>query len=188
MVVNCGDQIESQAESPAAIPIAVRNNPEAFQRADHMLVQDAFTGNLAVESLVLFCQRMFFAPLFRVTALGMQFRNPEIPRVCCSRHGWMNPYARAAKQPEIMTATHIESSADNPARLLVHHHLRFYRMPLLFARIVPSLLFLGRSTGVSVASTRITPISRASRTNAFFPGRVKAPERISVSSTQRIVS
>ena len=187
MVVNCGNQVESQPESPAPVPVPVRNNPEALQCAYHMLVQDSFAGNLAVESLVFFCQRMILTPLFRLTAFGMLLCNPEIPRVCCGRHGWMNPYARAAKQPEIMTATHIEGSTDNPARLLVHYYLRFYRVTLLFARIVPSLLFLGRSTGVSVASTRMTSISGASRTKAFFPGRVKAPERISVSSTQRIV-
>ena len=188
MVVDCGDQIESQSESPAPVPVPVRNNPEALQCAYHMLVQDAFAGNLAVEPLVLFCQRTLLAPLSRMTAPGMQLRNPEIPRVGCSRHGWMHPYTRATKQPKVMTTTHIEGRTDNPARLLVHHNLRFYRVPLLFARVVPSLLFLGRSTGVSVASTRMTSISGASRTKTFFPGKVKAPERISVSSTQRIVS
>jgi hypothetical protein len=158
MIVNCGDQIESHPESPAPVPVPVRNNPEALQCAYHMFVQDSFAGNFAVESLVLFCQRMLLAPLFRVTALGMQLRNSEIPCVGCGRHGWMNPNAGATKQPEIMTATHIEGRTDNLARLLIHHHLRFYRVPLLFARIVPSLLFLGRSTGVSVVSTRMTSI------------------------------
>jgi hypothetical protein len=91
VVVYSGDQVESQSEPSASVPAAVGNNPEAFQRADHMLVQDSLAGNLAVEALVLFCQRMLLAPLFRVTAHGMPLRNPETSRVGCRRHGGMNP-------------------------------------------------------------------------------------------------
>ena len=46
--------------------------------------------------------------------------------------------------------------SDDFLRNLVHHHLGFQRVPLFLAGIAAPLFFLGRSTGVSVASTSTT--------------------------------
>ena len=45
---------------------------------------------------------------------------------------------------------------NDPAARLIHKNLGFQRVPLFLTRIAASLLFLGRSMGVSVTSTSTT--------------------------------
>jgi len=72
-------------------------------------------------------------------------------------------------------------------RDLVDHDLRLYRVALFLAGVAAALLFFGRSTGVSVASTRTTSKILSDVNNAFFPGRRNSPLCISVFSTQRMI-
>ena len=51
-------------------------------------------------------------------------------------------------------------------------------VPLFLSRIVSLLLFLGRSIGDSVASTRITSYSVSHFSGVFRPGKEKLPTRI----------
>jgi hypothetical protein len=59
--------------------------------------------------------------------------------------------------------------ANDFAGLPVGYYLCLYRVPFLFPRVSPALLFLGLSMGLSITSTSIISISLSSR-NAFLPG------------------
>jgi len=63
------------------------------------------------------------------------------------------------EQPEIMFSPIRKGQADNLPILEVYQHFRFQCVLFFLPQIVPSLLFGGRSTGDSVASTRITSYS-----------------------------
>src|SRR5215467_2015846 len=65
--------------------------------------------------------------------------------------------------------------------------LGLQRVALFLARIVAALLFLGRSTGGSVASMRTISYFLALVRRAFLPGSVNAPLLMSTSSHQRIL-
>lgn len=131
---------------------------------------------------------MFLAPLLGLAAVGVQLRNPKVARIGCGRHGRMNRQTGPFEQVEVMATTRTENGTDDLPRRLCHHHLGLYGVPLLLVRVVSPLFFWGRCTGVSVASIRMTSIAGDSLVNAFFPGRAKAPDLTSVSSTQRMVS
>ena len=60
------------------------------------------------------------------------------------------------EQAKIMGAAIGEGSSDDLPGLLVNHHLGFLGVALLFATVVPFLLFFGRSIGCSLTSTSTT--------------------------------
>jgi hypothetical protein len=92
--------------------------------------------------------------------------------------------AGAGEQLAIMdTASCRDVGANNLGGSFVNHNLRFYRMALFLAGVAASLLFLGRSTGVSVASTKTTSKIVSAASSAFFPGKRNRPLCISVFST-----
>jgi len=51
-VVDCGDEEEAQAETAAAISVAVSDNLEAFEHGDDVLARHTFAGDSAVSGLV----------------------------------------------------------------------------------------------------------------------------------------
>ena len=186
MVVDTGDQVEPQPKTLPAISVAVGNDSETLQCADNMLVQNTLTGHHTVEPLVLRRQRLLLAPLLWQQTVGMDFGDSKIPRIRNGADGRIHEQAGFLVQAKIMLAAFGETGADNLPRWLGHHHLGFYRVPLFLARVVPFLFFLGRWTGVSVASTRITSILFELAANAFLPGNANSPDLTNVSSTRRI--
>lgn len=60
------------------------------------------------------------------------------------------------EEAEIMAMSLIKGGADDHPCQIVHHHLRFQRMPPLLATVKPTLVFFGRSMGHSVTSTSST--------------------------------
>ncbi len=60
-------------------------------------------------------------------------------------------------------------------------------MPLFLLRVPFLLPFLGRSTGLSVASIRAVSSCTSLCINAFSPGKENVPSWINVSSTQRLI-
>jgi hypothetical protein len=132
-------------------------------------------------------QRMLFAAFFRHRGFSMQFLQAHVAGV---GHGFgvgMEPDGGLLEQPEIMAAARSVGDADDSVRRLVDNELCLQGVALFLARVVAALFFLGRSTGVSVASMRTTSYVRSRRTRAFLPGSVKAPLLISVSSHQRML-
>ena len=65
------------------------------------------------------------------------------------------PHFRFLEQPKVVAVSFVVRDAQDAARRFLNDKLRFYRVPLLLARVVSPLSFFGRSMGVSVASIRI---------------------------------
>ena len=74
-------------------------------------------------------------------------------------------------------------NTDNLATQMVGDDLGFEGVPLLFAAVEVSLLFLGRSQGVSVASTKTSSYLDSSPLKVRLLGKVYFSEAIKVSST-----
>ncbi len=113
-------------------------------------------------------------------------------------HSFITAVAQTAgrlqkRQPALLEQSQIVCFARSKGRrqqafvAFPDNHLRFARVPLLFAAVVTPLFFWGLSTGVSVASTTITCHSNSGSPNAFLPGKAKRPEPNRAASILRIV-
>jgi flagellar motor switch protein FliM len=69
---------------------------------------------------------------------------------------WQQRKTMLLKQPEIMDLPFPKRSANDLSGCLVDHHLGFQTMLLFLTAVVSALVFLGRSTGLSVTSTTST--------------------------------
>ena len=88
---------------------------------------------------------------------------------------------------KVMLAALAKGGGYDFSGFLVGDQLRFLGMSPLFAAVVLFLAFFGRSTGCSLASTRITSKTVSLGWSAFLPGRRNFFERTRTSSTLRMV-
>lgn len=129
---------------------------------------------------------MSLGTLLGQVGIVVQFHESLISGICFQQCFRWNMNMGFLEQPEIMFSPIRKGKADNLPILEIYQHLRFQCVLLFLPRIVPFLLFLGRSTGDSVASTRITSYSISLFSGAFRPGKENVPSRINVSSTHFI--
>ena len=78
-------------------------------------------------------------------------------------------------------------NTDNFATQVVSDDLGFEGMTFLFAAVEAFLIFLGRSQGVSVASTKTSSYLDSSPLKIRLLGKVYFPEAIKVSSTLTMI-
>ena len=185
-VTDTGDQREAKSKAVPAIAVTLRQDAESLHVADRVLHQNALTGNYAAFSTLLLCQWMLLGAFWGQAGIGVQIRKPPISSIRFQQRFRQNMHAGFLEQPKIMFPAIGKGQCNNAPIFQVYQHLRLYRVPLFLAGIVPFLLFLGRSIGVSVASTRITSYSMSLFSGALRPGREKVPSRINVSSTHLI--
>ena len=62
-VANTRDECKAESETSSAVSVAFRENPEAFDMADNMLVEHTLTRDGPVVAFVFLRQRMFLAAL-----------------------------------------------------------------------------------------------------------------------------
>lgn len=91
------------------------------------------------------------------------------------------------QQLEVVPPARAEGRGNDAPTGLLDQDLGFLGVALLFAAVPLLLLFWGRSTGHSVASTTTTCSCHWLWVSAFLPGSVNRPERVKASSTARIV-
>jgi len=172
----------------SAIAVLVCHNFEYFDFCVDILNQYSFTRNTPVFSFFFLGEFAAFGLLFRRFAVPVNFRNPLITAVHLLFYALKNTPANCVfVQLEIMRLATILCDANNFFLAFVHDNLRFYGVLFLFAGVVLTLFFLGRSIGHSVTSTKITSMSSSS-SNAFLPGSLNFSSFTSVSSTHTIVS
>ena len=136
----------------------------------------------------LFCgQRMKLRALGRDLAVFMQMMDAQITRIRQAADMLCQAASAVLKQRKVMLAALGKGGRENSLRFLVHNHLRFLCMSLLFSAVVSTLLFLGRSIGCSVASISTTSIKVSLGFNDFLPGSRNSPDFINASSTFWIV-
>ena len=109
-----------------------------------MLVQDTLSGKRAVVCFVRLRQRMLLAAFPWMLGVGMKPDDPCVPGIRDRLDRGPHPDLRILVQTEIMRSPAGEARAEHLPGRKVDHHLSFYRVPLLFARVVPPLLFFGR--------------------------------------------
>src|SRR4030042_5230213 len=78
---------------------------------------------------------------------------------------------------KVMFTSMSKGSCHDFGGLLVGNQLRFLRVVLLFAAVMPFLAFFGRSIGCSLTSTNTTSKRVSLGWSAFLPGRRNLPER-----------
>ena len=142
---------------------------------------------LPIARFLLFSQRMKLRFLGRDLAVRMKFTQTEISRICQAADVFGKERAAFFEQFKIMLASIGKGCGDDGLGLLIDNQLRFLGVALLFATIMPALLFFGRSIGCSVTSISTTSISVSLGCNAFLPGRRNSPDFISTFSIFWIV-
>jgi hypothetical protein len=86
-----------------------------------------------------------------------------------------------------MLASNGKGCSDDFLGFLVDDQLCFLGVTLLFAAVVPALLFFGRSIGCWVASISTTSVSVSFGCKAFLPANQNSSDFISTFSTFRII-
>ena len=81
MIIKSGDQGEAQFEAFSAVPVFVREDSKALDRADDIFAKDASAGKVAVFGFVLFRQRVFLAGFFWHLRIGVAVLQTEIPEI-----------------------------------------------------------------------------------------------------------
>ncbi len=129
---------------------------------------------------------MILGTLFWQAGIGVQVGKPQVPCIRFQQGIRQNMSMGFLKQPEIVLLPIGKGQADDLPIFGVYQQLCFQGMPLFLPGIVPPLLFLGRSIGDSVASTRTTSYSISLFRGALRPGSENVPSWINVSSTHLI--
>ena len=146
-----------------------------------------FLRKLSIACLLVFGQRMELRFLGRNLVARMQIAQTPIPGTCQDPDLFGKQTMACFEQIKIMLASIGKGRGNDRLRFLVGNQLRFPGVRLLFAPVVPALLFFGRSIGCSVASINSTSISLSLGCSAFLPGRRNSPDFISTFSAFRIV-
>ena len=157
--------------TPASVSVTLGGDAESFERSNHMLIEDALTGDLGVGALLFFSQRFFLGFFLRQRGVGVGMLCALISGV---KHGlrlFFHAHARVLQQLEVVTFALGGVDAQNAPCGALHNHLRLQRVAFLFARVEVFLFFFGRSHGVSVASTSTTSKDVLAASNAFLPGK-----------------
>ncbi len=105
----------------------------------------------------------------------MQVGKSQVASIRFQQGIWQKMNMGFFKQPEIVLLPIGKSQADDLPIFEVYQHLRFQGVTFFLPGIVSSLLFLGRSIGDSVASTRITSYSVSLFSGALRPGNENVP-------------
>ena len=186
-VVNRSDQIETDSKSRSTIAIPLTQDTKDLQLAKNMLNHDPLSSQRTISLLLLFRQRMIFGFLDRGLAIFMKFCQALVGSIRQEPNMLRKVEFRLLEKLKVMLATITKSGGYNFSGFLVGNQLRFLGMSPLFAAVVLFLAFFGRSTGCSLASTRITSKTVSLGWSAFLPGRRNFFEFTRTSSTLRMV-
>ena len=151
-----------------------------------MFNKDTFLRNLTIIFAFLFGQRMILGTLFRQKRVGVYQSKTLVSGIRLQQRICLGMDTRILEQLEIVLLSVGKRQSNDFSSLKADKQLCFQCVPLFLSGIVSLLLFLGRSIGDSVASTRITSYLASLFSSAFRPGSEKVPSRISVFSTHLI--
>ena len=121
-----------------------------------MFTPDAQARNGPVADFVLLREGMQFALLLRRLRVGTQFRQTLIPAVGQTHRGGGEGGTARLEERKIGLLALTKGGRQDLTGRFVGDYLRFLGVALLFATVVASLFFFGRSQGHSVASSSTT--------------------------------
>ena len=186
-VVNCSDQVEAQRKSCSAIAIPFMQDAKDSQLAKNMLNHDPLSSQPMISLLLLFGQRMILGFLERGLAVFMKFCQALVTSIRQDPNMLGKVEFVILEKLKVRFAALAKGSRHNFSGFLAGDRLCILGMSPLFAAIVLFLAFFGRSTGCSLASTRITSKTVSLGWSAFLPGRRNFFELTRTSSTLRRV-
>ena len=152
-----------------------------------MLNHDPLTSQRTIFLLLLLGQGMVLRFLAWRLAILMKLCQTLVASIRQDPNVLGNVELVILEKLKVMLAALAKGGRHNFSGFLVGDQLRFLSMSLLFAAVVLFLAFFGRSTGCSLASTRITSKTVSLGSSAFLPGRRNFFERTRTSSTLRMV-
>lgn len=126
-IIQSGNQIESQSEAAAAIPVFFRHNPKYLQMPDHVFHHDSLSCQFAVCSLLLFAQLFAFRFLSWCLQVFMLARQTLITAVRQTFDPVVDLQFALLEQLEIVRVAFCLSGANNAPRFLVNDYLRLLR-------------------------------------------------------------
>src|SRR5215208_307202 len=152
-----------------------------------MLNDNPLSSQRTISLLLLFGQRMVFGFFERSLTVSMKVCQTLVTGICQDPNVLGNVKFVVLEKLEVMLAALTKGRGHDFRGFLVGDQLRFLSMSPLFATVVLFLAFFRRSTGCSLASTRITSKTVSLGWSAFLPGRRNFFERTKTSSTLRRV-
>ena len=152
-----------------------------------MLNHDPLASQQPIFLLLFLGQRMILGFLERRLAVFMQVCQALVPSICQDPNMLGNGKFLILEKLKVMLAALAKGGGYDFSGLLVGDQLRFLGVSPLFTTVVLFLAFFGRSTGCSLASTRITSKTVSLGRSAFLSGKRNFFERTSTSSTLRMV-
>jgi hypothetical protein len=152
-----------------------------------MLNHDSLASQRPIFLLLFLGQRMILGFLERRLAVFMQVCQTLVPSICQDPNMLSNDKFLVLEKLKVMLAALAKGGGYDFSGLLVGDQLRFLGVSPLFTTVVLFLAFFGRSTGCSLASTRITSKTVSLGRSAFLPGKRNFFELPSTSSTLRMV-
>ena len=81
MIIKSCDQGEAQFETFSPVPVFVREDSKALDRADDIFAENASFRDVTISRLVLFCQWIFLAGFFRHLGIGVTVLQTEISQI-----------------------------------------------------------------------------------------------------------
>ena len=121
-----------------------------------MLNHNPFASQDTVSLFLTFCQCMQFGFLERRLAVFVKFHQTLIASICQNAKVFGKMTAIVLEQLKIVLTAMTEGGRDDLSTLAISNYLRFLGVTLLFATVMPFLVFFGRSIGCSLTSTNMT--------------------------------
>ena len=121
-----------------------------------MFNSNSFASQDTIFLLLWFGQSVIFGFLERRLAVFVKFCQSLIASICQDPKVFGKITALVLEQLKIMFAAITKSRDNNFGALTISDYLRFLGMALLFAAVMPFLVFFGRSIGCSLTSTSTT--------------------------------
>ena len=175
VIMQTGDQIESQTESFSAMPVAFAQNTKDLQSANHVFVLHSFACQRSIEFLFLFRQLMRFA----VFQWQNHFRRVAVQAPVSQISSQFQIFAQwHATQPEQFVAVRpsfAKKRRRDSFRFFLNNDLGFQTVPLFLARIKSLLFFFGRWISLSVTSTIVYLIESLSSSRFCCPAERTLP-------------
>ena len=187
VIIQSGNQVESQTESAAEIAMPFRDNAKDFQIPNYILDQNSAPRQLTVGAAMFLAQLFASRLLERSLRVGVFLLQTLITGISQQTNVFGNRQRALFEHRKIVRSARSVCRANNSASRFINDNLRFYRMSLFLARIVSLLFFFGRSIGVSVTSTMIYSKLFSLSRNTFLPGNFKSLQFLSRFSILTIV-
>ncbi len=157
IIIQSGNQIDSQHKPSAAIAVSFRQYPKDFQMPNNVFDNHALGCQLPVELFLFLAQFAAFRLFERCPRVFVQCEQALITAVAQTLDRLRQISFAVFEKRKIVSRSFGKTGVNNLPGFQASPHLGFYGVPLFLARIISLLFFFdGRSIGDSTTSTTMT--------------------------------